>query len=89
MHIHTVSSGYVIYQFYKNFEQISAVIDGSRDAGLCTLKSDQLLHETQLSQTECAMLHITMNRQMRRPSKLSDQCMAAWRVDHPGVTNRS
>jgi len=53
------------------------------------LKSYQLLHETQLPQTECAMLHVTMNGQTRRPSKLSDKCMASWRIDHPGVSNRS
>jgi len=41
--------------------QVSAVTDGPHDAGLCQLKSYQLLHETQLPQTECAMLCVTMN----------------------------
>ena len=67
---------------------VSAVADGPHDAGLCTLKSDPLLHETQLPQTECAMLRVTMNGQMHRPSKLSDKCVAAWSVNHPGVINR-
>ena len=66
-----------------------AVADGPRDAGLCTLKSYKLFHETQLPQTECAMLRVTMNGRTRMSSKLSDKCMAAWRVDHSGVTNRS
>ena len=35
--------------------QLSAVADRLRDADLCPLKSYQLLHETQLPQTECAM----------------------------------
>ena len=70
------------------FKQVSAVVDGPRDAGLCTLKSYQLLHETQLPQTECAMLRVTMNGRTRRPSKLSDKCMAAWRVDHPGACDQ-
>ena len=68
-------------------------ISGCRWTARCwsmyTLKSYQLLHETQLPQTECAMLRVTMNGRMCRPSKLSDKCMAAWHVDHPGVTNRS
>ena len=33
---------------------LSAVADGPRDAGLCTLKSYQLLHETQLPQCDVA-----------------------------------
>ena len=35
------------------------------------------------------MLRVTMNGRTRKPSKLSDKCMAAWRVDHLGVTNIS
>ena len=53
---------------------VSAVADGPCDA-LCPLKSCQLLHETQLPQLECAILHVTMNGQMRRPNKLHGQCM--------------
>ena len=69
--------------------RVSAVADRPRDAGLCMLKSCQLLHETQLPQTECAMLHVTMNGRTCRHSKLSDKCMVAWSVDHLGVTSRS
>ena len=61
--------------------QVSAVADGPHDADLCTLKSYQLLHETQLPPTECAMLHVTMNGRTCRPSKLSSKCMAVRFVD--------
>jgi len=74
---------------HATLRQVAAVADGPRDAGLCTLKSYQLLRETQLPQTECVMLRVTVNGRTRRPSKLSDKCMAALRVDHPGVNNRS
>ena len=44
-----------------------------------SLKSYQLCRETQLPQSECVMLHVTMNRRTRRPSKL---CTASvWQVD--------
>jgi len=42
----------------QRMEQVSAVADGLRDADLC-----QLLHETQLPQTECAMF--VFNQQTR------------------------
>jgi len=51
---------------------VSAVADGPYDAA-CPLKSYQLLHETQLPQSECTMLHVMMNGQMHRPSKLSGE----------------
>ena len=46
----------------------SAVADGLRDA-VCPLKSCQLLHETQLPQSECVMLHVMMNGRTCRPCK--------------------
>ena len=48
---------------------VSAVADGPLDA-LCPLECYQLLYETQLPQSECAMLHVKMNGRTRRPSKL-------------------
>jgi len=57
--------------------QVSAVAHGPREAGLCTLKSYQLLLETQLPQMECAMLHVTMNGQTRRPRNMEWE-VAEW-----------
>ena len=65
----------------------SAVTDGLHDA-VCLLKSCQLLHETQLPQSECAMLRATTNGWTCRASKLP----AVWQVDAPstlgGVINK-
>ena len=61
----------------NTYKLVSAVADGPHDA-VYPLKSYRL-YETQLPQLECAMLHVTMNGQMRRPSKL---CMVSvWQVD--------
>jgi len=57
---------------------VSAVADGPSDA-LCPLKSYQLLHETQLPQSECAMLRVMMNGRTHRPSKL--RAVSVWQVD--------
>ena len=45
---------------------VSAVADGLHDA-VCPLKSYQLLHESQLPQSERVMLRVTINGQTRRP----------------------
>ena len=58
---------------------VSTVADGPRDA-VCPLKSYQLLRKTQLPQSECAMLHVTMNGRMRRPTKLHGECTARRRT---------
>ena len=57
---------------------VSIVADGPCDA-VCSLKSYQLLHETPLPQSECAMLRVTMYGQTRRPSKL--RAVSVWQVD--------
>ena len=51
---------------YALEENVWGVADGPHDADLCTLKYYQLLRETQLLQTECAMVRVTMNRQCHR-----------------------
>ena len=57
-------------------ENVSAVTDGPRDADLCTMKSYQLIQETQLLQTECAMVVMLSTDSCRRPSRLYAVCIA-------------
>ena len=68
--------------------QVSAVAHRPRDADLRTLKSYQLLNDTQTSTDEICELRVTVNGRTRRPSKLSGKCTAVRRVDHPGVISR-
>ena len=46
---------------------VSAVTDEPRDA-VCPINSYQLFHESQLPQSECAMLRVTINGRTRRPN---------------------
>ena len=58
---------------------VSAVADGPRNTDLCMLKSYQLLHDTQLPQTECA---VTVSQSMDSYCRPILNCMpCVYRTD--------